>query len=93
VVPSVKSSGDKTYLGRTGKRGNKYLRLALTEAAPHLIRKDPLIKAFYQRLKSSKGASKAKVAVMNKLSRIIYVILAKKKPFQLQERLLINQSS
>jgi len=80
-------------ISRFANRGNKYLRLALTEAAPHLIRKDPLIKAFYQRLKSSKGASKAKVAVMNKLSRIIYVILAKKKPFQLQERLLINQSS
>lgn len=85
VVPSVKSSGDKTYLGRTGKRGNKYLRLALAEATPHLIRKDPRVKAFYDQLALTKGKGKAKVAIMNKLTRIIFAMLKKNRAYQIQQ--------
>jgi len=75
VVPSVKSSGGKTYLGKTSKYSNPYLRWALAEAVNHLIKKDPTVKAKYDKLVVSKGKSKAKVAMMNKLARIIFAVL------------------
>jgi transposase len=81
VVPSVHSSGDKTFYGPTSKHGNKYIRWALAEAMVHIVRKDSNIKQFYEQLKTRKGSSKAKVAVMNKMLRCIHAMLTKDKPY------------
>ena len=81
VTPSVKSSGGKTYLGKTNKHANPYLRWSLAEAVNHLIRKDPTVKEKYDRLVVAKGKSKAKVAMMNKLARIIYAVIKREAPY------------
>lgn len=87
LVPSVASSGDKTYLGSTGKGGNSYLRWALAEAVTHTIKKDKSYKEFYEKLvEKKKVKGKAKVAVMNKLLRTIYAMLTKKISFNSNHR-------
>lgn len=85
LVPSVSSSGDKTHLGETSSHANRYIRWALAEAIPHVIKNDQSYKQFYDKLVEKKGKPKAKVAVMNKLSRAIFVILTKKIPFKITD--------
>lgn len=81
VVPSVRSSGDKTHYGGVSKQGNPYIRWALAEALPHLIRHDEYMRHFYERLKERKGGPTARVAVMNRMIRCIYAVLIKQKPY------------
>ena len=85
VVPSVHSSGGKTYLGKTGNDGNPYIRWALTESTFHLVKKDQSYKAMYDRIKERKGTGKAKVALIHKLLRAIYVILTKQVPYMQEQ--------
>ena len=85
LVPSVSSSGDKTYLGQTSNKSNPYIRWALAEAMIHVVKKDPTYKKFYEKLESKKGKSKARVAVMHKLLRAIWFMLTKKEKFKIAE--------
>lgn len=82
VVPSVHQSGQTLYHGPCPHQGNKFLRWAMVEAAQVAVRKDPLLKAFYDRIKRKKGSQKAVVASARKLLVIVYHILSKKEPFQ-----------
>ena len=85
LVPSVSSSGDKTHLGETSNKSNPYIRWALAEAVSHVVKKDPVYKAFYDKLESKKGKSKARMAIMHKLVRAIFVMLTKKEKFKIQQ--------
>lgn len=85
LVPSVSSSGDKTHLGQTSNKSNPYIRWALAEAVNHIVKKDPTYKAFYDKLEGKKGKSKARVAIMHKMLRAIYVMLTKKVKFRITE--------
>lgn len=81
VTPSVKASGGKTYLGKTNKHASSYLRWCLAEAVVHIHKRDPVMKQAYERLTTTKGKGKAKVALMNKLARIIFAVLKRKSPY------------
>lgn len=85
VTPSVRSSGGKTYLGKTNKHANPYLRWCLAEAVVHLIKKDPVVKQRYDQLVKTKGKGKAKVALMNKTARIIFAVLKRQSPYSKEE--------
>lgn len=85
VTPSVKSSGGKTYLGKTNKHANPNLRWCLAEAVTHLNKKDPVAKQKYDQLVKTKGKGKAKVALMNKTARIIFAVLKRQTPYKEQE--------
>ena len=84
LVPSVSSSGDKTHLGETSNKSNSYIRWALAEAVSHVVKRDPVYKAFYDKLESKRGKSKARMAIMHKLVRAIFVMLTKKEKFKIQ---------
>jgi len=85
LVPGVSSSGDKTHLGETSQKSNPYIRWALAEAVSHVVKKDPVYKAFYDKLEGKKGKSKARVAIMHKLIRAIFFMLTKKVKFKIQQ--------
>lgn len=82
LVPSTKSSADKTRHGHIIGAGSKWLRWILIEAAQkaHLY-KGPLY-SFYQRIRYKKGHQKAVVALARKLSVITYYMLKNKVTFQ-----------
>jgi transposase len=81
LVPSTRSSGDKTYHGRITKQGNKWLRWAAVEAVYPAIRADHDLRVFYQRIARRKGANVAKVATARRLLTIIYKILKEKRVY------------
>ena len=74
VIPSVHSSGDKTYYGKIIRAGNRWLRWAAVEAVWPAIRADFDLRCFYERLARRKGANKAKVATARRLLTIIYKV-------------------
>jgi len=79
LVPSTRSSGDKTYHGRITKQGNKWLRWALVEAVYPATRVVHDLLVFYQRIARRKGANVAKVATARRLLTIIYKLLKEKR--------------
>jgi transposase len=75
VIPSVHSSGDKTYYGKIIRAGNRWLRWAAVEAVWPAIRADFDLCCFYERLARRKGANKAKVATARRLLTIVYKVV------------------
>lgn len=67
LTPSQYSSGDKIRHGRITRTGNRILRSLLVEASWFLIRKDPTMRAFYEKIKIRRGAKRAIIAVARKL--------------------------
>jgi transposase len=75
LCPGNKTSGGKRLSGRT-RKGNTYLRSALTQAAWAAIRKkNCYLSAQYYRLAGRLGRKKALIAVAHSLLIIIYHVL------------------
>jgi len=81
VIPSVHSSGGRSYHGKIVKEGNRWLRWAAVEAVYPGIKADFDIKCFYQRLKKRKGSNTAKVAAARRMLTIIYRMLKENRPY------------
>ncbi len=81
LIPSTRSSGEKTYHGRITKQGNKWLRWAVVEAVYPAIRADHDLRVFYQRIARRKGANIAKVVTARRILTIIYKILKEKRVY------------
>lgn len=75
IVPSTYSSGGKTWHGRIIKQGNKWLRWAFVEAVAPAVASDAQLRELYERLKATKGANRAKVAVARRLLTIAFQVL------------------
>jgi transposase len=87
LVPKQQSTGDRTILGKLSKRGNKYLRTLLVQAAhivlarrPHAARQGlwPWIEAASKRMHRNMVA----IALANKLARIAWAVLARGRAYQ-----------
>jgi transposase len=81
--PKVSDSGMTSKHRAISKRGSKYLRTAIWQAAVRSIMFNPELKAFYEK-KRSEGKPKqvALGAVANKLTRLIYGIMRSGKEYQ-----------
>lgn len=76
LAPAVYESAGKTAHGHITKRGSKYLRTMLIEAAHSIARGKPnRLKHFFARIRSRKGYKKAIVALARKLLSIIHHLL------------------
>lgn len=89
LVPGRDSSGGKESSGSIHKRGNKYLRWALVEAAIPATRSDLALKNKYDSVVARKGGGKdakklAKVAVAGKLAWIVYRVLKDRRPYEIR---------
>jgi transposase len=82
LTPGCHNTAGKHRVGGITKRGNAVARLVLNFAVLHVVRKDPLMKAWHKKIKSKKGAKTARVAVMRRLATIIWHILRWGKPYQ-----------
>jgi transposase len=89
LVPRQHSTGGRTVLGRISKRGSKYLRTLLIQAAKVLLMRPhnwsrysfgAWLKTASQRLHKNKLA----VALANKLARIAWSVLHNEKAFDTQ---------
>jgi transposase len=81
LCPGEEESAGKRHSGRT-RRGNVWLRRALTQAAwGASMRKGSYFKAFYRRLATRKGKKRAIVAVAHALLTTGYILLWTGKEF------------
>jgi len=82
LTPGCHNTGGKHRVGGITKRGNALARHVLNFAVLHVVRKDPLMKAWHKKIKNKHGAKTAKVAVMRRLATIVWHILRWGKPYQ-----------
>jgi len=82
LTPGCHNTGGKHRVGGITKRGNAVARQVLNFAVLHVVRKDPLMKAWHKKIKTRRGARTARVAVMRRLATIIWHMLRWDKPYQ-----------
>jgi len=81
LVPSIHSSGDRTYAGRITKQGSKYIRCVLVESVVHVVRKSKHLQAMFERIRRKHGSNTARIAVARELLKIMYSMLRHHRPF------------
>ena len=82
LVPSVRSSAEKTYYGRITHRGDDMLRWIMVECTmTHIVHApaDSYVVQFYERVAQKRGKSKARVAAASKMLRVIFYLLKEKR--------------
>jgi transposase len=78
LVPGAKNS-NRTQLHKSGcKDGNRYLKVAFTDAAVHAIRYYPEYRAYYQKMLRRSNKAIARTVVAKELARITYYVLKNK---------------
>jgi len=76
LAPGCRNSGEVTNrLGSITKEGNATARFILGQLVLHVLRRDRVMKAWYQRIKKRRGSKIARVAVMRRLATIIWHML------------------
>jgi transposase len=83
-TPSIDMSGLQERYGSITKRGPKQVRRVMNQAAWAAIRSNDgiLLRAFYDRVRSTKGKKKAIVAVARKMIEILYILHTRKELYQ-----------
>ena len=81
LVPAADNS-NRHVRHRSSKDGNKYLKIAFTEAAVHATQYYPEFKTFYQRLARRTHQAIARTLVAKELARIVYHILKHNTPYR-----------
>ena len=88
TVPGRDRSDEVDKPRRIHKRGSKWLRWALVEAAVPATRSNLALKNLYDRVCRKKGPlagpNVAKVAVARKLAEIVYRILVEERPYEIR---------
>jgi transposase len=82
LTPSEYSTGQYVHQGRITRCGNTRARVALVESRWILVARDPFMRAKYLKLKSSKGAKRAIVAIARKLIIRIRSMLLHNVPYR-----------
>ena len=80
LVPGSNESAGKRKSSKT-KKGNKYLRSALTEAAHSVRGSKNYLGALYRRTASRKGRKRAGIVVAHAILRISYYLLTRKEMY------------
>ena len=82
LVPSVYSSGRKSFHGRITKQGSRWLRWICVEISIHAANGDARFQSLYRRILRRRGLATAKVAVGRKILTVIYAMLKNNEPFR-----------
>lgn len=84
LAPSTYASAGKTRHGRITKQGNPYVRWALVQTAHRIVRADPYLKSFYERVARRSGTKKAKVAVARKVLVSAYYMIERNEKYRIR---------
>jgi transposase len=84
LTPSCHNSGEKTQrLGSISKEGSTLARFLLGQLVMHVLKKDGRMRTWYLGIKRRRGAKIARVAVMRRLTTIIWHMLTHGEAYQL----------
>ena len=82
LTPGCRNSGENQQrLGSITKAGSGMARWLLAQVIHKVLRKDTPMREWFKRIKRRRGATIARVAVMRKLTTIIWHMLTKKKTY------------
>jgi transposase len=84
LVPKVSQSADKAHHGRMTKQGNPELRWILSQWAVRLMKDDPLVREWAQRLRRRVHKNKARMALARRLLVGLWVMLTRGEAFDLR---------
>ncbi|MGA8263564.1 MAG: IS110 family transposase [Ignavibacteriaceae bacterium] len=80
LVPSARNSGGKSKQ-RSSKDGNKYLKVAFSDAAVHALQYYPVIKKYHNSLLRKKNKQIAKTIIAKQIAQTVYYVLKNKTDF------------
>jgi transposase len=82
VVPGANNSNRSLRHKSGNKDGNKYLKIAFTDAAVHATRYYPEIRAYYQKILRRSNQAIARTVIAKELCRIVFHILTEKTEYK-----------
>lgn len=86
LTPSCRNSGEAhERLGSITKQGSAIARFVLGQIVLHVLRRDGKLRRWYKQLKNRRGSKIARVAVMRRLTTIIWHMLRHNEPYRLAE--------
>ena len=86
LTPGCRNSGDAHQrLGSITKQGSPLARFILGQLVLHVLRRDGKLRHWYNQIKRRRGAKIARVAVMRRLSTVIWHMLKHDEPYRLVE--------
>lgn len=80
LVPSARNSGGKSKQ-RSSKEGNKYLKVAFSDASIHAVQYYPVIRKYHSSLLRKKNKQIAKTIIAKEIAEIVYHVLKNKSDF------------
>lgn len=81
LTPGCRNSGETDRMGSITKRGSKMARFLLGQMVLHALRRDPYMKNWYKNIKKRRGSKVARVAVMRRLTTILWHMLKHRQPY------------
>jgi transposase len=86
LTPGCRNSGDTHQrLGSITKQGSSIARFVLGQLVLHVLRRDARMRRWYKQIKNRRGSKIARVAVMRRLTTIIWHMLRHHQPYRLNE--------
>ena len=82
LTPGCRNTGDTERPGSITKAGSPIVRFLLGQVILHLLRRDSIVRAWYQRIKRRRGSRIARVAVMRRTATIIWRMLRDREPWR-----------
>jgi len=77
LTPGSHSSGETQRLGSITKQGSQMVRFLLGQLTLHVLRKDAKLRKWYKGIKTRRGSKIGRVAVMRRMTTIIWRMLSK----------------
>jgi transposase len=83
LTPNCRNSGERQgRLGSISKQGSTLARFLLGQLVVHALRNDGRMRAWYTGIKRRRGAKIARVAVMRRLTTILWHMLSKREAYR-----------
>jgi transposase len=87
LTPGCRNSGEATQrLGAITKEGSPIVRYILGQLVLHVLKRDPALRRWHRRIKLRRGSKIARVAVMRRLTVIIWHMLKHNEPYTIGGR-------
>jgi transposase len=92
LTPGCRNSGEATQrLGSITKQGSKIVRYLLGQAVVKVLRFDGVMRAWFKRIKKRRGAKIGRVAVMRRLTTILWHMLKRKEKYRYESAIKKHQ--
>ena len=84
LTPGCRNSGNtQDRLGSITKEGSKIARFLLGQLVLHFLKRDPIMRSWYRKIKVRRGTKIARVAVMRRITTMFWHMLTYREPYSI----------